>query len=68
MPDALVIIDFQNDFTPGGALAVPHGDEIAGRIAELVALLVDVAVAPDLELQPLRQRIDDRDADAVQSA
>ena len=26
---ALIIVDFQNDFTPGGALAVPHGDEIA---------------------------------------
>ena len=36
MPDALVIVDFQNDFTPGGALAVPHGDEIAGRIGELL--------------------------------
>ena len=35
MAEALVIVDFQNDFTPGGALAVPHGDEIAGRIAEL---------------------------------
>ena len=29
MPDALVIVDFQNDFTPGGALAVPDGDAIA---------------------------------------
>jgi nicotinamidase/pyrazinamidase len=27
--DALLIVDFQNDFTPGGALAVPGGDEIA---------------------------------------
>ena len=36
MPDALVIVDFQNDFTPGGALAVPQGDEIAGRITELL--------------------------------
>jgi nicotinamidase/pyrazinamidase len=34
---ALVIVDFQNDFTPGGALAVPHGDEIAARINELAA-------------------------------
>jgi nicotinamidase/pyrazinamidase len=34
--EALVIVDFQNDFTPGGALAVPHGDEIAGRISELL--------------------------------
>ena len=33
--EALVIVDFQNDFTPGGALAVPHGDEIAGRVREL---------------------------------
>lgn len=35
MAEALLIIDFQNDFTPGGALAVAHGDEIAGRINEL---------------------------------
>jgi nicotinamidase/pyrazinamidase len=35
MPRALVIVDFQNDFTPGGALAVPHGDEIADRINAL---------------------------------
>lgn len=36
MPRALVIVDFQNDFTPpGGALAVPEGDEIAGRLNEL---------------------------------
>ena len=34
---ALVIVDFQNDFTPGGALAVPHGDEIAARINALAA-------------------------------
>jgi nicotinamidase/pyrazinamidase len=27
--DALLIVDFQNDFTPGGALPVAHGDEIA---------------------------------------
>ena len=36
MAEALVIVDFQNDFTPGGALAVPHGDEIAGRTSELL--------------------------------
>ena len=35
MPEALLIVDFQNDFTPGGALAVKHGDEIAERINEL---------------------------------
>ena len=35
MPEALLIVDFQNDFTPGGALAVEGGDEIAERINEL---------------------------------
>jgi nicotinamidase/pyrazinamidase len=34
---ALLIVDFQNDFTPGGALAVAHGDEIAERVNELAA-------------------------------
>jgi nicotinamidase/pyrazinamidase len=37
MSEALLIVDFQNDFTPGGALAVEHGDEIAGRLNELAA-------------------------------
>ena len=36
MAEALVVVDFQNDFTPGGALAVPSGDEIAPRVAELI--------------------------------
>jgi nicotinamidase/pyrazinamidase len=36
VPEALVIVDFQNDFTPGGALAVPHGDEIGPRVRELI--------------------------------
>jgi nicotinamidase/pyrazinamidase len=30
--DALLVVDFQNDFTPGGALPVEHGDEIAPAI------------------------------------
>jgi nicotinamidase/pyrazinamidase len=34
---ALVIVDFQNDFCPGGALAVPDGDAIAGRVNDLAA-------------------------------
>jgi nicotinamidase/pyrazinamidase len=36
MARALLIIDFQNDFTAGGALAVPDGDAIAGRVNELI--------------------------------
>jgi nicotinamidase/pyrazinamidase len=36
VPRALVIVDFQNDFTPpDGALAVPEGDTIAPRLNEL---------------------------------
>src|SRR6476469_5747740 len=37
MAEALVIVDFQNDFTPGGALAVPDGDEVAARLNALAA-------------------------------
>jgi nicotinamidase/pyrazinamidase len=37
MAEALVIVDFQNDFTPGGALGVEGGDEIAGRLNELAS-------------------------------
>jgi nicotinamidase-related amidase len=35
--EALVIVDYQNDFNPGGALAVTGGDEIAERINRLAA-------------------------------
>jgi nicotinamidase/pyrazinamidase len=28
MPDALVVVDVQNDFCPGGSLAVPEGDAV----------------------------------------
>jgi len=34
--DALLVIDFQNDFCPGGALAVEGGDEIAEPIRNLI--------------------------------
>ncbi|HEX9593549.1 MAG TPA: nicotinamidase [bacterium] len=30
--DALVVVDVQNDFLPGGSLAVPHGDEVIGPL------------------------------------
>jgi nicotinamidase/pyrazinamidase len=41
--EALLITDFQNDFTPGGALAVEGGDEIAepiNRLADRFDLVV----------------------------
>ena len=40
----------------------------AHRRAALEALLVDVAIAPDLELEPFGQRVDDRNTDAVEPA
>ena len=33
---ALLIIDVQNDFCPGGALAVPEGDQIISGINKLM--------------------------------
>lgn len=46
MASALLVIDVQNDFTPGGALAVAGGDEIIGRINALAASeAFDVVVA-----------------------
>lgn len=44
MAKALLIIDFQNDFTPGGALAVAGGDEIAEPVNALAGE-VDTVVA-----------------------
>jgi nicotinamidase/pyrazinamidase len=43
MMKALVLVDIQNDFLPGGALAVPRGDEvipIANRIQPAFELVV----------------------------
>jgi nicotinamidase/pyrazinamidase len=33
--DALIVVDVQNDFCPGGALAVPDGDQVIAPINEL---------------------------------
>jgi nicotinamidase/pyrazinamidase len=41
--NALILVDIQNDFLPGGALGVPHGDEVipvANRVAPKFALVV----------------------------
>jgi nicotinamidase/pyrazinamidase len=37
MSEALVIIDVQNDFTPGGALGVPEGDAVVAHVNDLIA-------------------------------
>ncbi len=33
---ALIVVDFQNDFCPGGSLAVPQGDEIYPVVQDLI--------------------------------
>lgn len=35
--DALVIVDVQNDFLPGGRLAVPHGEEVIPPLNRCIA-------------------------------
>ena len=36
--DALIVVDMQNDFMPGGALPVPEGDSIVPRLNEYIEL------------------------------
>ncbi len=33
---ALIVVDVQNDFCPGGALAVPHGDEVVEPLNRVI--------------------------------
>jgi len=44
---ALLVIDVQNDFTPGGQLAVPEGDLIVPLINRLGGLFKQVIIAQD---------------------
>ncbi|MGQ0654222.1 MAG: bifunctional nicotinamidase/pyrazinamidase [Betaproteobacteria bacterium] len=43
----LVIVDVQNDFLPGGALAVPRGDEIIPLVNRLGASFENVVLTQD---------------------
>lgn len=45
--DILLVIDVQNDFCPGGALAVPRGDEIVAVVNRLAPLFPHVAMTQD---------------------
>ena len=47
MSHALVVIDVQNDFCPGGTLAVPGGDEIVAGINGLIAEFGTVILTQD---------------------
>jgi nicotinamidase/pyrazinamidase len=45
--DVLLVVDVQNDFCPGGALAVPGGDEIVPGINRLARSFVHVVLTQD---------------------
>jgi nicotinamidase/pyrazinamidase len=42
--DALVIVDVQNDFCPGGALAVAEGDQVVGNLNRHIARFRDASL------------------------
>jgi nicotinamidase/pyrazinamidase len=44
---ALIVIDVQNDFCPGGALAVPKGDEVVRPINRLIEAFDHVVLTQD---------------------
>ena len=45
--DVLIVVDVQNDFCPGGALAVPLGDEIVPIVNRLAARFRNVVLTQD---------------------
>jgi nicotinamidase/pyrazinamidase len=45
--DALLIIDVQNDFCSGGALAVPHGEQVVAPINRLAPKFATVVATQD---------------------
>lgn len=45
--DVLVVVDVQNDFCPGGALAVPRGDEIVPIVNRLATAFRNVILTQD---------------------
>lgn len=47
MTQALIVVDVQNDFCPGGALAVPGGDEVVAPINAMMAQFDAVILTQD---------------------
>ena len=45
--DVLIVVDVQNDFCPGGALAVPCGDEVVPIVNRLAARFRNVVLTQD---------------------
>jgi len=45
--DVLIVVDVQNDFTPGGALAVPEGDEVIEVIHRIAPKFKHIILTQD---------------------
>jgi nicotinamidase/pyrazinamidase len=45
--DALLVVDIQNDFCPGGRLAVPRGDEVVPLVNDIAAKFANVILTQD---------------------
>ena len=45
--EVLIVVDVQNDFCPGGALAVPDGDAVVPAINRLAAQFAHVVLTQD---------------------
>ena len=70
-----VVLDVEEDLGVGqeadqrpGGLARGALGQLVLRLAALVVLVPDVTLAVDLEMKALGERVDDRDADAVEAA
>ena len=46
-PSVLIVVDVQNDFCPGGALAVPSGDEVVPVINPLARRFEHIVLTQD---------------------
>ena len=67
MVSKIFVIGLERDLR-AASLGRPRGLQFRQRRAALVALLIHLAVAPDLEIQRFRQGVHHRYADAVQPA
>jgi nicotinamidase/pyrazinamidase len=55
---ALIVVDVQNDFCPGGTLAVPHGDEVIEPLNKLIDQFLErgAPVYKSRDWHPLKTR------------
>jgi nicotinamidase/pyrazinamidase len=55
---ALIVVDVQNDFCPGGTLAVAHGDEVVAPLNKLIAEFLerDAPVFKSRDWHPARTK------------